>query len=146
MKYLMIVALVVSVLAGCCQVTEYEEFETITRLELGRALARKLGVGIIISVEKDFYEIVPIPKFLELLADFNPEGSPLDAANSLVNSSKMTFTPRAAIGVALLGPPDNAHYSVVYYASREDLYLVDPINKGLVKWDFIIEEGAWVSF
>ena len=143
-KILILLVLIVSLL-GCSSVVAVVDQEVISRLELGRLIAQHLGVGIIISIERGEYEIIPSRRFDVLLKEFYPQGSPLDAAVGLKTLSQFIAI-KGAVGIALLGPSDDSKYWVVYLNEDKILYLVDPVSKDVVLWDWIQAEGAWVSF
>lgn len=148
MKKILVPALVlVGFLVGCCSVTVVVDREVISRQELGRLIARHLGVGIVISIERESYEIIPSQHFKVLLKEFYPGGSPLDAAIRLKTLCQ-SAVPTGAVGIALFGSPNesNCKYWVVYLNEDKILYLVDPVSKDIVLWDWTQAEGAWVSF
>jgi len=145
MKKILILAFLMVSLLGCSSVVAVVDAvvdpEVISRLELGRLIAQHLGVGIVISIERGEYEIIPSRRFDVLLKEFYPKGSPLDAAAGL-----KTLAIKGAVGIALLGPSDDSRYWVVYLNEDKVLYLVDPVSKDVILWNWIQAEGAWVSF
>lgn len=145
-KVLALVLTLMVSLVGCCSVVVTETPEVVSRLELGRAIARHLGVGIVISIEKEVYQIIPSQSLHILLEEFYPsKSSSLDVAVEFKTLCQL-ITATGAVGIALLGPPNDSKYWVVYLNEARNLYLVDPIAKDVILWDWIQNEGAWVSF
>lgn len=118
-------------------------------MELGRAVARQLGVGITISISRDSYKLVPLSEFLRVMGHFNPDSysDPLQRVEAL-KGSVLKQVPGGAVGLALLGPPHAARYLVLFMDPNQQLWLVDPSTTtfSVMRWLWIEEEGAWVSF
>ena len=126
-------------------------YEEISRVEVGRIVARQLGVGIPISISSESYYLIPMAQFSSLLFSFNSKRDQNDQNDYERILSFRSYVreriPRAAVGVALLGPPRYSTYWVVYI---DDTYrqpwLVNVYQGSMLKWDFIEPHGAWVAF
>lgn len=119
-------------------------YESAPGVEVGRAIARQLGVGITLSVDRDQYALLPPQAVERVLQAFQPGWSQFDNVTQFRADAK-ALAPAAAIGIALLGPPEEARYWVVYIDPTLKAWLIDVHSKVILEWNFIAEQGAWVQ-
>jgi len=119
-------------------------YESAPGVEVGRAIARQLGVGITLSVDRDQYVLLPPQAVEGVLQAFQPGWSQFDNVTQFRADAK-ALAPSAAIGIALLGPPEEARYWAVYIDPTLKAWLIDVHSKVILEWNFIAEQGAWVQ-
>jgi len=135
----------------------------VTRMELGRSIATKVGVGVLIVTDHDSYRILSQPRLEALVRTYRAQNlspSPDDLATGYEENCRrfiLSSEPRTAIGVARLCPPAIA-FDYGYQPGREYSWLVyvggSPGNLGLYlvdirrdlgfSWEVILE-GSWVT-
>ena len=99
----------------------------------------------IIGLERNGYNSVPVERInnagAELVLD--PDWGPLTAAEAFIVTLRRA-DPRAAVGLALLGPPDDAQYWVItadLINGQIILRLVDPLGQHIEDWVGCVSAG-----
>ena len=100
--------------------------------------SRITNAGIVIALERNGYNSVPLERIQntanELSLDSRWQG--LTACEAFIVELRRA-DPQAAVGLALLGPPDNAKYWVLTADIDHGvvvLRLVDPLGRQIVDW------------
>lgn len=135
----------------------------VARMELGRAIAQRVDVGVLIVTDQDSYKILSQERFEGLVNEYRLQYSaphPEDPTTGYEEDARryiLRSEPRSAVGVARLRPPALAlqygyqpgqEYSWLIYVTGSSgnmsLFLVD-IRRDLgFLWDGIVA-GSWVA-
>ena len=100
--------------------------------------SRITNAGIVIALEKLGYNSVPLERIQNAAAQLvlDPHWGPLTAVEAFIVQLRRA-DPDAAVGLALLGPPNNAKYWVLTADVDNGvviLRLVDPLGRQIVDW------------
>ncbi len=99
----------------------------------------------IIALEKPGYNTVPLERINNAAAELvlDPDWGPLTACEAFIVTLRRA-DPRAAVGLALVGPPEAAYYRVItadLVNGQMVIRLVDPLGQRIEDWAGCMSAG-----